>query len=178
MNQYLFTSDRLGFRPWRDDDIDNLASLCADEQVMEHFPKPLSREESEDFLQRLQAHQEKHGHCYYAVELKETEEFIGFIGLAYQSYESPCTPAVDIGWRLKVSAWGNGYATEGATRCLEHAFTDLKLEKVISTFTHKNVKSERVMQKIGMTKMGSFLHPKLADYPDMQKCIWYEKSLL
>lgn len=67
----------------------------------------------------------------------ETGELIGFIGLAYQTYESDFTPATDIGWRLKSSAWGKGYATEGAKRCLQYAFEDLKLEKVIQPVPNK-----------------------------------------
>ena len=107
-------------------------------------------------------------------EVLETGEFIGFIGLAYQDYETEFTPATDIGWRLKKSAWGNGYATEGARRCLEYAFKDLKLDKIISTCTLNNTKSENVMRKIGMSRKGEFNHPRLKDYPAHEKCSWYE----
>lgn len=140
---------------------------------MEHFPAPLTLNESKYFLQRLQEHYIEHGHCYFATEILETGEFIGFIGLAYQDYKTEFTPAVDIGWRLKKSAWGNGYATEGAKRCLEYAFKDLELESVISTCTVGNFKSERVMKKLGMVKMGVLLHPRLKNYPSYQKCVWY-----
>ena len=98
---------------------------------MRHFPKPLTTAESKDFLERLIKHQETHGHSYFLVELLETGEFIGFIGLAYQDYDVPFLPAVDIGWRLKTTAWGKGFATEGAKRCLEFAFNDLDLEEIV-----------------------------------------------
>ena len=117
---------------------------------------------------------EKYGYTYYATELLETGEFIGFIGLAYQEYKSEFTPAPDIGWRLKKSAWGKGYATEGALRCLEFAFQDLKLKSLISTCTVANFKSERVMKKIRMEKKGEFDHPRLSEYPHIAKCVWYE----
>lgn len=172
--KYLFTSERLGFRPWSSNDLENFAAMNADSTVMRHFPKPLSREESEDFLDRLFKHYSKHRYCYFAAEVLETGELIGFIGLAYQTYESDFTPATDIGWRLKSSAWGKGYATEGAKRCLQYAFEDLNLEKVISTCPERNKASERVMQKIGMTRMGEFEHPNLQEYPDLQKCLLYE----
>lgn len=156
------------------DDLEWFAAMNADELVMEHFPKTLSREESLDFINRLQKHYHKHQHCYFATEVLDTGEPIGFIGLAYQVYDSQFTPAVDIGWRLKTRAWGNGYATEGAKRCLDFAFNILNFDAVISTCTAKNNKSERVMQKIEMTKIGEFKHPNLKQYPDYEKCICYK----
>ncbi|SDL70451.1 Protein N-acetyltransferase, RimJ/RimL family [Salinimicrobium catena] len=173
-HNYLFTSQRLGFRSWTHDDLDQFAAMNADEEVMKHFPKPLSREESAEFLDRLFKHYAKHGYCYFAAEVLESREFIGFIGLAFQSYAAPFTPATDIGWRLKRSAWGKGYATEGAKRCLQFAFEDLQLEKVISTCPKQNHRSELVMQKIGMKKASEFDHPKLQDSPELQKCVVYE----
>ena len=75
---------------------------------------------------------------------------------------------------MKKSAWGKGYASEGAKRCLEFAFGELGLEKIVSTCTIRNKKSENVMKKLGMIKKGEFKHPKLDKCPDYQKCVWYE----
>lgn len=147
--------------------------MNADAAVMEHFPKTLSAAESAAFLARLQEHFEQYGYCYYAVELRRTGEWIGFIGLAYQAYETAFTPAVDIGWRLIPRYWGHGYATEGARRCLEHAFTVLELDRVIATCTLSNKPSERVMQKLGMNHLGSLTHPKLKGYPEYEQCSCY-----
>ena len=171
---YIFTSKRLGFRSWKDSDLDEFAKMNADQDVMEHFPKPLTRKETQDFIVRLKAHCIKHKHCYFAVEILENQEFIGFIGLAYQTYRTDFTPATDIGWRLKKEAWGNGFATEGAKRCLEYGFTTLNLKKVISTCTAQNKKSEHIMKKIGMSKLGAFNHPDLQDYPEYEKCYLYK----
>ncbi len=173
-NKYLFTSDRLGFRNWAMDDLDEFAQLNADPAVMEHFPAPLTREETAAFIDRLIAHFEEHGYTYFATEIIESGELIGFIGLAYQTYDVPFLPATDIGWRLKKSAWGNGYATEGARRCLKFAFEELKLERVVSTCTISNKNSEKVMKKIGMKRMGEFNHPRLEAFPEYEKCVWYE----
>jgi len=96
------------------------------------------------------------------------------IGIAAQKYKTQYTPAIDIGWRLKRSAWGKGYATEGARRCLEYAFHELDIKKIISVCTIQNNKSENVMQKIGMTKKGSFNHPELIGYPEYEKHFCYE----
>lgn len=171
---YIFKSERLGFRNWTNNDLEEFAKMNADLDVMEYFPKPLTENETFKFIQRLQNHYKKNGYTYFTTEILETEEFIGFIGLAYQDYESDFTPGTDIGWRLKKSTWGNGYATEGAKRCLEFAFAQLNLDKVFSICAEQNSKSEAVMKKIGMIKKGSFTHPKLIDYPKLQKCICYE----
>lgn len=173
-NNYLFTSQRLGFRAWSLDDLDEFYLLNSDEAVMEHFPKTLTKEETKAFIIRLQKHYNDFGHNYYATEIKETGEFIGFIGLAYQDFESDFTPNIDIGWRLKKTAWGKGFATEGAKKCLDIAFNQLNIHKVISTCTLNNKGSEKVMQKIGMQKMGTFKHSKLKEFPAIQTCLIYE----
>ena len=172
--EYIFKSDRLGFRNWLPQDLHEFAKINADTAVMEYFPKELTKEETAESIKQFQDHYEKYSFTYYATDVLKTGDFIGFIGLSYQDYESNFTPAVDIGWRLKKSAWGYGYATEGAKRCLEIAFKDFNLESVVSVCTVGNSKSERVMKKIGMVKKGAFDHPKLKAYPAYEKCIWYE----
>jgi len=173
-NNYIFTSERLGFRNWTIADLSKFAEINSDPLVMEHFPKTLSTDETEEFIGRLQRHYVDRGYSYFATEVIETGELIGFIGLAYQTYETDFSPSTDIGWRLKKTAWGKGYATEGAKKCLEYAFEELNIKRIISTCTVNNNRSENVMQKIGMSKKGSFNHPKLKEYPEYEKCIWYE----
>jgi len=173
-NKYLFTSERLGLRNWTNDDLEEFVKLNADEEVMENFPNTLSEIEVEELIGQLRNHFAKNGFTYYAAEILETKEFIGMIGLAFQEYQTKFTPAIDIGWRLKRNAWGKGYATEGAKRCLEYAFNELDINKVISVCTIKNKKSENVMKKIGMTKKGEFNHPELMNYPEYAKHFCYE----
>jgi RimJ/RimL family protein N-acetyltransferase len=173
MKNYLFTSQRLGFRNWQTEDLQEFAALNADPEVMEHFPKTLTTKETGMLIERFQQCYETRGYAYFATELQETGELIGFIGLLYQEYEAVFCPATDIGWRLKKSAWGNGYATEGAKRCLEYAFSELNLSRIISTCTVDNARSEHVMKKIGMSKQGAFKHPKLKAYPEYEQCVWY-----
>ena len=172
--QYLFRSERLGFRNWINEDLDQFALVNSDTEVMEHFPNLLSIEEIRAFIERLQKHYSERKYTYFATEILETGEFIGFIGLVLQSFESLFTPATDIGWRLKKSSWGNGYATEGASRCLQFAFYELNIERIIATCTINNSKSEKVMQKIGMSKKGEFNHPQLKEFPDHERCVCYE----
>lgn len=171
--KYIFKSERLGFRNWTKNDITEFAKINSDPEVMEHFPKLLNEKETSEFIDRLIDHYDRNGYNYFATEVINSREFIGFIGLAYQEYPSDFTPAVDIGWRLKKNAWGKGYATEGAKRCLEFAFEELNLDTIIATCTEQNSKSENVMEKIGMIKIGTFNHPKLKEYPEYEKCICY-----
>lgn len=173
-NDYIFTSERLGFRNWNKEDLKEITELNADVDVMEHFPKTLNEKETEMFMDRLQKHYTDRGYTYFATEVLATGELIGFIGLAYQDYETSFTPATDIGWRLKKTAWGKGYATEGAKRCLEYAFDNLNLNRVIAVCTENNNKSERVMIKIGMNKLTKFKHPSLNNFPTHENCICYE----
>jgi RimJ/RimL family protein N-acetyltransferase len=173
-NDYIFRSERLGFRNWIKNDLPEFATMNADSEVMQHFPNPLTEIETAELIDRLERHYEVNGFTYFATELLETGELIGFIGLALQDYKSDFTPAVDIGWRLKKSVWGNGYATEGARKCLDFAFNKLNLTRVIATCAVKNTKSENVMIKLGMEKVGTFKHPKLKAFPDYERCICYE----
>ena len=173
-NKYIFKSERLGFRNWKKNDLKEFAEINSDPEVMEHFPSTLSKKETEALIGRLKNHYDERSYTYFATEILETGELIGFIGLAYQTYKTEFSPATDIGWRLKKIAWGKGYATEGAKRCLEYAFNELKINKVFSICTINNRNSENVMKKIGMTKKEEFKHPELTEYPEYEKCIWYE----
>lgn len=92
-----------------------------------------------------------------------TGSFIGFVGLCRPGFEAFFTPCVEIGWRLRREAWGFGYATEGAGACLAYGFRELGLDRIYAFTAVDNARSERVMQKIGMGKLGAFDHPKLEE---------------
>jgi RimJ/RimL family protein N-acetyltransferase len=115
-----------------------------------------------------------HGYCYFAVELLTDSKFIGFIGMAYQTYDTDFTPCTDIGWRLNRGYWGNGYATEGAKRCLEFAFNDLEIKEIVAIASKINTNSEAVMTKIGMTKVKTFNHPLLLNNARLKECVLYK----
>ena len=171
---HLFKSKRLGFRNWLASDIDNMSKINLDEKVMEFFPHTISRDQTIKFIKRMQNQYDENGFCYFAANKLENNEFIGFIGLSEQTFEAEFTPCLDIGWRLASKEWNKGYATEGALRCLEFAFNDLKLDRVCSFAPKINTKSEDIMVKIGMTKLYEFEHPKLID-DRLKACVLYEK---
>lgn len=173
---YIFTSERLGFRAWLDADLEVLASINADPEVMRYFPAPQSRERTQQFIARMQQQHRERGHCYFATDRLDTTELIGFIGLAYQEYEAPFTPCVDIGWRLARAHWKQGFATEGAKRCLQYAFEDLGLSNIYSLAPTLNLPSIGVMEKIGMNFQYHFDHPALVGDARLQKCALYQIS--
>lgn len=175
LKKYTIITPRLGLRNWQESDITPMSLLNQDKKVMEFFPATPTLEQTENFIRRMQAQFEKTGYCYYAVDRLDTGNFIGFIGMMYQDYESTFTPAVDIGWRLNQAAWGNGFATEGAKACLTYGFETLELEEIYSVASVINIKSERVMQKIGMEKIDTFDHPKLLKVEHLKTCVLYRK---
>lgn len=103
------------------------------------------------------------GWGFWAVERKEDARFIGFVGLRAQPSSLPFSPCVEIGWRLASDTWGHGYATEAAHRCLHFGFEDLNLTEIVSFTASSNLRSQRVMQRLGMHRdvEGDFLHPLL-----------------
>ena len=99
---------------------------------------------------RIEAHQSEHGFCFFAAELAGRASFIGFIGLSRVPFAAPFTPAVEIGWRLAPPYWHKGLATEGAQAVLSYAFRKLNLDEVVSFTVPANIRSRRVMEKIGL----------------------------
>ncbi len=170
---YLFTSDRLGFRNWNPDDIDELHEINSDQKVMEFFPSLPTKEQTTEFIKRMTKQFEEKGFCYFAVDRLENNELIGFIGLSEQTYDAEFTPCIDIGWRIKSTEWNKGFATEGAKKCLDYAFNTLKIRKVYSIAPKINTKSEHIMIKIGMQKEGEFEHPSLLENNSLKTCVVY-----
>ena len=149
--------------------------MNADPEVMEFFPSCLTRKESDGVVQRFDDHHCAHGFCFFAAELIGVSPFIGFIGIANVPFDAPFTPAVEIGWRLARPFWNRGLATEGASAVLKHAFTVLRLPRVVAFTVPANIRSRRVMEKIGMKRdrIGDFDHPLLPEGHPMRRHVLY-----
>lgn len=156
-------TERLLLRDWRDEDLEPFAALNGDPEVMAHFRSPLTRAESDVFADRIRTRLHEDGWGLWAVEVIGGPPFIGFVGLARQTFPAHFTPAVEVGWRLARSAWGQGYAPEAAHAVLAFAFDTIGLDEVVSITTVGNAKSQRVMSKIGMARdpADDFEHPAL-----------------
>ena len=172
--EYLFQSERLGFRNWIDSDTPKMIDISSNADVMEFFPAIATKIQTVEFIDRMKLMYIEKEYCYFAVNQLKDESFIGFIGLCNQTYESQVTPNVDIGWRLNKKYWNNGLATEGAKKCLDYGFTVIKLKNIISTTPKINIKSIRVMEKIEMAKLTEFKHPRLKLNEKLENCVCYE----
>ncbi len=135
-------TERLLLRGWRDDDLEPFAALNADPRVMEHFPGLLSRRESYTFAhERIEPHFAERGFGLWAVEVPGVAPFIGFVGLQAPLFEAHFTPCVEIGWRLAVTHWGRGYATEAAGAAVGFGFDEAGLDEIVSFTVPANVRS-------------------------------------
>ena len=158
-------TERLLLRQWREEDREPFAALNADPVVMEHFPSTMTREASDAFVDFNMITIGARGWGLWAVEVTETRTFIGFVGLNEATFEAHFTPALEIGWRLARDAWGRGYATEAARAVTDFARDELGLAEIVSFTSTTNVRSQRVMERIGMTHdpADDFDHPNVAD---------------
>ena len=162
----MIETPRLILRQWRDTDYLPFAEMSANPEVMRYFPKVLTRAESDVYIDKLKAIIEKQGWGFWAVELKQTQQLIGLVGLHDQPTQFSFLPCVEIGWRLDQAFWGKGYAKEAANAALDFAFNHLQLETVVSFTTLENLRSEALMKSLGMRKLAEFQHPALAqDHP-------------
>jgi RimJ/RimL family protein N-acetyltransferase len=168
-------TDRLLLRGWRDSDREPFARINRDPVVMEFFPTPLSAHLSSALFDRIQSHFAQHGFGLWAAELRESGDFIGYIGLAVPRFAAAFTPCVEIGWRLDASHWGKGLATEGARAVASHAFNVLHLGELVSLTVPANVRSRRVMEKLGMTHnpCEDFDHPMMPAGHPLRRHVLY-----
>lgn len=153
-------TERLLLRPWRDEDREPFAALNADPAVMEFFPSLLTREQSDAMVERIRGHFEREGFGLWAVEVVGGAPFIGFTGLQRPSF----MPGVEVGWRIAHRYWRAGYATEAARASIEWGFAQLDVLEIIAMVVPDNVRSQRVMAKLGMQRDPSadFDHPNIA----------------
>ncbi len=152
--------------------------MNADPHVLEHFPATLSRQESDAAVDRITAHFDAHGFGLWAVEIPGVTPFAGFIGLCRPRFEAHFTPCVEVGWRLAAEHWGHGYATEGAWAALTFGFETLGLDEIVSYTVPANLRSRRVMEKIGMTHnpADDFDHPLLAAGHALERHVLYRRA--
>jgi RimJ/RimL family protein N-acetyltransferase len=156
----VIETERLLLRDWRAQDAEPFAALNADPEVTRYLRGPMSRAESDELVARIRAHWAEHGFGLYAVEVKATGAFAGFVGIAIPSFLPEVLPAVEVGWRLAREQWGNGYATEGARASMAHGFETLGLEQVVSIIDPRNVASVRVAERLGMQRGRDRIHPQ------------------
>lgn len=175
----VIETDRLILRTWKKEDVEPYYQINQDPKVIEFLRGPLTIEQCRDFTVAANRHQDELGYTLWAAELKENGALIGFIGLNdhdfFAASNLPFTPHIEVGWRLGSQYWGRGYATEGAMASLEYGFNTVGLPEIISFTVPQNLRSIRVMERIGMKRdiQGDFQHPKLEPNHRLSKHVLY-----
>jgi len=171
----VLNTDRLILRPWQAQDRAPFTAINRDPAVMQFMPALLSAEETNAFVDRIELHFNQHGFGLWAAQLRYTDQFIGYIGLAVPRFQAPFMPAVEIGWRLASEFWRRGLATEGARAVIDHAFRVLSLPALVSFTVPANLPSRRVMEKLGMTHdpADDFDHPLLQEGHALRRHVLY-----
>lgn len=155
------TTARLRLRQWRDEDLDPFAAMSGDPAVMRFIAGTTTdRERTAQSMERLRAQWREHGFGLWVAEIRCSGEFAGFIGLAIPTFLPEVLPAVEVGWRLARTHWGQGLATEGARASLRYGFENLGLDRIVSIYDPDNHASRRVMDKLGMRWERDTTHPE------------------
>lgn len=167
-------TERLVLRQWRPADRESFAALNADPRVMEFFPETMDRCASDAMADRCEAMIVERGWGLWAVEVKQSGRFIGYVGLHIPAAELPFSPCVEVGWRLARDAWGKGYATEAARSAFEVGFAQLELPEIVSFTALGNRRSRAVMQRLEMREDAhTFDHPSVAPgHPLRRHCLY------
>jgi RimJ/RimL family protein N-acetyltransferase len=167
---------RLVLRAFDEADREPFAALNRDPEVVRHLQGPMSRERSDAFVDRIAACWAERGYGLWALEVRETGDFVGYTGLWPADF-LPSGPAVEVGWRLARAAWGHGYAPEAAGEALRHGFEELDLPEVVSFTAAGNLASLRVMEKIGLRRdrTRDFDHPRVdaQAFPELVRHLFY-----
>lgn len=172
-----FETPRLAFRIWLPEHRPVFAAMNSDEEVMRYFPALQTEQQSNATVDAWLDHFREHGWGNWAVELRGTGEFIGFIGLNTPRRQLPFSPCIEVGWRLKRAAWGHGYATEGGMACLRQGFTQIGLDEIVSFTALVNTPSVAVMKRIGMTNAkADFDHPGVPEGSRLRRHCLYTAS--
>jgi ribosomal-protein-alanine N-acetyltransferase len=168
-------TDRLILRRWIPDDLAPFAAMNTDSRVMEYFPACLTREESDAMAARTEARFDELGFGLWAVEVPNIVRFAGFVGLAVPQFESHFTPCVEMGWRLAAEHWGHGYASEAARAAVAFGFERVGLKEIVAFTVPANVRSRRVMERIGMTRnpADDFDHPRVPEGHRLRRHVLY-----
>jgi RimJ/RimL family protein N-acetyltransferase len=167
--EFAIETERLIIRPWRDSDRADYLATCNTEAVTANLGGPAKVEEIDASIGRIRKSQAENGFCFWAVERKEDGAFLGYCGFKIARDEgTPIEGDIEIGWRLREDAWGKGYAVEAARACLDWAWSNLEVDRIVAITVPANRASWSVMERLCMTRRPDldFAHPSFAtDHP-------------
>jgi RimJ/RimL family protein N-acetyltransferase len=139
---------RLTFREMTPDDLDDMAALLGDPQVMRHYPQPKTREEALAWIAWNQRLYHEHGFGLWLLTLWATGEFVGDCGLTPQQVDG--VTELEVGYHIRVALQGRGLATEAAAACRDYARDVLGADRLIAIIAQGNRPSQRVAEKLGL----------------------------
>ena len=143
-------TDRLLLRWFREDDFPGYLEIASDPEVMKFIGGVQTPFEAWRAMSSHIGHWYFRGYGVFAVEEKSSGKLVGRIGFI----NPPTWPGFELGWTLARSSWGKGYATEGARRAMQYAFTEMDRDHLISCIAPENVSSARVAERLGETIEG------------------------
>lgn len=144
----ILETRQLRLREMVPDDLDFLASMLGDAEVMRHYPAVLSRDESREWLERQLWRYAEYGHGHWLAIHRESGEPVGQIGLVMQEVDGQWER--EIGYMIHRPFWRRGFAIEAALGVRRQAFEERGLAKVISLVRPENLPSQGVARKLGM----------------------------
>lgn len=169
----VLETERLRLRPLRDSDAAPFSLINLDPAVMEFFPATLPPEKTAQYIKKAQRHLADHGFSKWAIERRDTGDFIGITGVVTIDFDAPFSHLPEIGWRVSSAHWGQGFATEAARRAIEDVFERFDFPEIVAFTAASNTRSRRVMEKLGMRHDGEFDHPKLPTGHALQRHLLY-----
>lgn len=140
---------RRAFREMTPDDVDDMAALLGDPELMRYYPRPMTRDEALGWIAWNQGLYRDEGHGLWLISLRATGEFVGDCGLTPQEVEG--TTELVVGYHVRAALQGRGYATEAAAACRDHARDVLTASRLIAIIHPGNIPSQRVAQNIGLS---------------------------
>jgi RimJ/RimL family protein N-acetyltransferase len=143
------TTQRLILRELTAGDLDDVADLLGDPEVMRYYPRPRTRAEAQEWIDWNLRLYRDYGFGLWAIEVRGTGEFAGDCGLTLQRVDG--AEEIEVGYHVRASLQGRGYATEAAAAAREYARTTLGLHRLIAIINPGNIPSQRVAAKIGLT---------------------------
>ena len=144
------STERLIMRGWRESDLAPWAAMNADPEVRRYLGPLLTFEQAEAWALNFQDDLDRYGFGFWAREVRTSGDFIGFTGLGTVDEDMPFA-GTELAWRLARPAWGHGYATEAALAALQYGFDILGLPEIVAVTMARNLRSQAVMRRIGMT---------------------------
>jgi RimJ/RimL family protein N-acetyltransferase len=142
------TTDRLTLREMTGDDLDAVAAMLGDEQVMRYYPRPKTRAEARGWIEWNQRLYRDRGFGLWLMTVTGSGEFVGECGLTVQIVDG--VEEIEVGYHVMPAHQRHGYATEAAARCRDFARDQLSVERLIAVINAENTASRAVAERIGL----------------------------